>query len=140
MHNRYSDIGKFITDSSQLKLEGNSEVYISSEENYDIVVDLDEQSSKFEELKPFIVFIAKHVCELDNIAQRYIRLNHPGSQFPYNLAIIYIDSHDTIRFDYWGTIENTQFSVVFKDEGNEFKLKGFGLRDDIPDNWDEDIV
>ena len=39
MYNRYHDIRKFITDPEKLQMMNGSEVYISSEEDYDIVVD-----------------------------------------------------------------------------------------------------
>lgn len=41
MYNRYHDIRKFITDPEKLQMMNGSEVYISSEEDYDIVVDLE---------------------------------------------------------------------------------------------------
>ena len=37
-------------------------VYISSEEDYDIVVDLKEHKEEFESLKPFIALIARNIC------------------------------------------------------------------------------
>lgn len=43
MYNRYNDIGKLVTDSSELEIINGSEVYISNEDNYDIVVDLEGQ-------------------------------------------------------------------------------------------------
>ena len=40
MYNRYNDIEKFVIDPNKLQVVNGSEVYISSEENYNIVVDL----------------------------------------------------------------------------------------------------
>ena len=54
-----------------------SEVYISSEEDYNIVVDLKEYKEEFESLRPFIALIARNICELDNTAQKFDRL-HSG--------------------------------------------------------------
>lgn len=139
MYNRYNDIRKFITDDSKLKIENGSEVYISSEENYDIVVDLDDRIDEFDKIKPLIVFVAKNVCELDNIVQRFDRKCLNGNQFPYELEIIYIDKPNFIKFQYWGTTENTMFDVVFKYENNKFVLKSFGLCDNIPADWDKEI-
>lgn len=133
MYNRYDDLGKFITDSSQLRITNATEVYISSDENYGIVVDLDGQADKFEALKPFIVFLAEHICELDNMAQRFSSLRHPNERhFPFDLAIIYLEEPDIVRLEYWGILENTVFDVAFRYKENEFELIKFGMLDHIP--------
>ena len=56
MYNRYHDIKKFVTDPEKLQIVNGSEVYISSEEDYDIVVDLAGHIADFEGLKPFDYF------------------------------------------------------------------------------------
>ena len=73
MYNRYHDIEKFITNPEKLQIVNGWEVYISSEENYDIVVDLEGHKEEFESLKPFIAFIARNICELDNTVQKFDR-------------------------------------------------------------------
>ena len=50
MYNRYHDIKKFITNPKKLQIVNGSEVYISSEEDYDIVVDLEGHTADFEGL------------------------------------------------------------------------------------------
>lgn len=141
MYNRYNDLKKFITDSSELKIVNNSEVYVSSEDNYDIVIDLDGQIDKFEKLKPFIIFITKHICELDNIAQRFSSLcHHNDRKFSFELEIVYIDETDVVRLEYWGTSENTVFDVVFRYINNEFVLEKFGMLDNIPYDWEEKLL
>ena len=92
MYNRYHDIKKFITDPEKLQIVNSSEVYISSEENYDIVVDLAGHIADFEGLKPFIVLVAQSLCELDNTAQKFDRLYSKSSQFPYDVEIVFIDT------------------------------------------------
>ena len=67
MHDRYADIEKFITDPDKLQITNGSEVYISSEDNHDIVVDLQGHTEDFEQLKPFISFASdpgyfRHKC------------------------------------------------------------------------------
>lgn len=57
MYDRYADMEKFITDPDKLQIVNGSEVYISSENDYDIVVDLQGRVEEFEQLKPFIVFV-----------------------------------------------------------------------------------
>lgn len=136
MYNRYSDVTKFVTDPSKLQIANGSEVYISSEENFDIVVDLQNQAEKFEQLKPFIAFVAQSVCELDNTAQKFDKLHSGSGQFPYIVAIIFIDD-PYIIFRYWGTEENTEFDVVFEHSEGKFTLKGFGTILDISPNWEE---
>lgn len=69
--NRYGDISKFITDPDLLQVTGDECVYISNENDYDIAVDLETCYASFDEVKPFIAFLATQICELDNIAQRF---------------------------------------------------------------------
>lgn len=138
MYNRYGDIEKFITDPDKLQITNDSEVYISSEDNYDIVFDLQGHSEEFEQLKPFITFVARSVCELDNMAQKFDKLYSGNSQFNYIVAIIFIDN-PYIIFRYWGTEENTEFDVVFEHSKDKFILKSFGTIFDISSNWEETL-
>ena len=134
MYNRYHDIKKFVTDPEKLQIVNGSEVYISSEEDYDIVVDLKEHKEEFESLKPFIAFIARNICELDNTAQKFNRLHSGESRFPFDLELIFIDVSHVI-LEYWGTEVNTQFDVVFDYIKDKFTLKKFGIIQDIPAYW-----
>jgi len=136
MYNRYCDIKKFITDPEKLQIVNGSEVYISSEEDYDIVVDLKEHKEEFESLKPFIAFIARNICELDNTAQKFNRLHSGESRFPFDLELIFIDVSHVI-LEYWGTEVNTQFGVVFEYSKDKFTLKKFGMIQDIPADWEQ---
>ena len=137
-YNRYSDINKFVTDPNELKIVDNSYVYISREEDYGIALDLDERVSEFEMLKSQIVFVAEHICELDNMAQRFIYMRHPEEkEFMDTLEIVYIDDPNIVTLEYWGYHVNTQYLVEFKYEDNRFKLKSFGMVNDIPDNWEK---
>ena len=136
MYNRYHDIKKFVTDPEKLQIVNGSEVYISSEEDYDIVVDLKEHKEEFECLKPFIAFIARNICELDNTAQKFNRLHSGESRFPFDLELIFIDVSHVI-LEYWGTEVNTQFGVVFEYSKDKFTLKKFGMIQDIPADWEQ---
>ena len=136
MYNRYHDIKKFVTDPEKLQIVNGSEVYISSEEDYDIVVDLKEHKEEFESLKPFIAFIARNICELDNTAQKFNRLHSGESRFPFDLELIFIDVSHVI-LEYWGTEVNTQFGVVFEYSKDKFTLKKFGMIQDIPADWEQ---
>lgn len=71
MYDRYADMEKFITDPDKLQIVNGSEVYISSEYDYDIAVDLQGRVEDFEQLKPFIILVAKSICELDNTVQKF---------------------------------------------------------------------
>ena len=71
--NRYGDLSKFITDPDLLQATGDGGVYISNEDNYDIAVYLETCYASFDEVKPFIVFLATQICELDNAVQRFHR-------------------------------------------------------------------
>lgn len=139
MYNRYHDIEKFITNPEKLQIVNGSEVYISSEENYDIVVDLEGHKEEFESLKPFIAFIARNICELDNTVQKFDRLHSGESRFPFDLELIFIDASHVI-LEYWGTEVNTQFDVVFEYSKDKFTLKKFGMIQDIPADWEQDLI
>ena len=71
--NRYGDLSKLITDQDLLQVTEDESVYISNENDYDIAVDLESCYAPFDEVKPFIAFLATQICELDNIAQRFHR-------------------------------------------------------------------
>lgn len=136
MYNRYYDIKKFITDPEKLQIVNGAEVYISSEEDYDIVVDLKGHKEEFESLKPFIAFVARNICELDNIAQKFDKLHSGESRFPFDLELVFIDVSHVI-LEYWGTEVNTQFDVVFEYSKDKFTLKKFGMIQDIPADWEQ---
>ena len=139
MYDRYADMEKFITDPDKLQIVNGSEVYISSENDYDIAVDLQGRVEEFERLKPFIVFVAKSICELDNTVQKFDSRhswNRPGGQFQYQIAAVFVDD-PYIILEYWGTEENTQFDVVFEHDKGKFLLRSFGTMQDIPENWEE---
>lgn len=136
MYNRYYDIKKFITDPEKLQIVNGSEVYISSEEDFDIVVDLKGHKEEFESLKPLIAFVARNICELDNTAQKFDRLHSGESRFPFDLELVFIDVSHVI-LEYWGTEVNTQFDVVFEYSKDKFTLKKFGMIQDIPVDWEQ---
>ena len=71
LSNRYGDISKFIIDMEQLCIADDGYIYISEEEDYDIAVDMESCYGSLDEVKSFIVFLAKHICELDNLVQRF---------------------------------------------------------------------
>lgn len=139
MKNRYIDLEKFVTTSNDLTIVNTSEVYISSAENYDIVVDLDNRISEFETLKPFISLIAMNICKIDNMVQEYNQLHCQDSRFDFDLAVIYLDEPNLIRLDYWGIKVNTQFTVFFEYKNNQFILMGFGRINNISPDWNKTI-
>lgn len=137
MYNRYQDIDKFITDVNELRMDKDGGVYISSEEDYGIMVDLEEQMDKFEELKSQIVFAAEHIGELDNMVQRYSKKRWNETVEDY-VALVYIDEPNLITLEYWGARVNTQYLVEFEYTDNQFVLKSFGMNKDIPADWDKE--
>lgn len=164
MYNRYSDISKFVTDIDKLQMD--EEFYVDISEYYDIAIDLEECSNNFENQKNFIIYLIKHICELDNMVQRFhnskkpkekkivlpssfgtIRFDYGQSMeneievinkdFPFELSIIYLTKGNIVVFDYWHTKVNSQFEVRFEYKNGVFYLRSFGAFDCIPDNWDE---
>ena len=132
---RYGDLSKFITDPDKLELVNGTEVCISAEEDYDIAVDLEGQEEKFDALRPSIAFVAKNICRLDDLVQRYDQeRERGGGRFPYSLNLVYVDKPCLI-LEYCGMIENTTFDVVFRQEDGKFILEGFGMRNNLPPDW-----
>ena len=109
--NRYGDLSKFITDPDLLQVTGDECIYISNENDYDIAVDLETCYAFFDEVKPFITFLATQICEMDNAAQRFHRKKR---------------------------VKNSQLEVVFEYKENKFFLWTYGAIDNIPDNWEDE--
>ena len=132
---RYGDLSKFITDPDGLELDQHALVYLSAEDDYDIAVDLERQEEKFDTLRPYIAFVAKNICRLDDLVQRYDReRERGGGRFPYSLNLVYVDKPCLI-LEYCGMIENTTFDVVFRQEDGKFILESFGMRNNLPPDW-----
>ena len=167
MYDRYGDISKFITDPDRLVMEHDKSVYISREEDYDIWVDMEACCEYFEKIKPFIVTVAKHICEMDNTVQRFhytMRFNDKplglaklpsprgilrydfnrcmvrgakDEAFSFILAPVYIEKPDRVTLVYWATNENNQFDAEFEYKDGKFFLRRYGMIDLIPDDWDK---
>ena len=143
MYDRYADMEKFITDPDKLQIVNGSEVYISSEYDYDIAVDLQGRVEDFEQLKPFIILVAKSICELDNTVQKFvyqhnwialsplILLSEPP--FYYDIETVFIND-PYIILKYWGTEEDRDFDVVFEFKNGKFVLRNFDTVRDIPED------
>lgn len=125
MYDRYGDISKFITDPDRLEIADGECVYISGERDYDIAVDLEGCYDTFENVKPFIALIAKHVCELDNTVLRFNNTTRFNDK-PLKLAKLPCPE-GFLRYDYSGCIEKTHeeerefhfiLSLIFIDKPN----------------------
>ena len=121
MYDRYGDISKFITDPEKLELVDNEYVYISGENDYDITVDLDGCYGSFNEVKPFIAFVAEHINELDNTVQRFnkqkrVRKNgYSAGKLPSPIGIT--------RFDYNKSMEDEPDIQTRESKGFPFELE-----------------
>lgn len=166
MYDRYGDISKFITDPNKLELT-DGECVISND--YDIVVDMGECYADFDAVKPVIAEIARHIGEMDNMVQRFNSMkrmkkagavplpsslgitrfdysqsmeNNPNPEdkdFPFYLEIVYLPKPNTVGLVYWGTRENSEFSVDFECKDGKYFLRTFGAFENIPDNWEKNI-
>lgn len=166
MYDRYGDISKFITDPNLLVMTEEKSVYISRTEDYDITVELEDCLCSFENIKPFIVTVAEHVCEMDNTIQRFhgtmrfsgeplgpARLPSPPgvlrydfnkcmirksreSEFMFELAMIYIERLNSAALVYWAVDKNDEFAAEFEYKDGKFFLRKYGMIDLIPDDWD----
>ena len=96
--NRYGDLSKFITDPDLLQVTGDECIYISNENenDYDIAVDLETCYAFFDEVKPFITFLATQICEMDNAAQRFHRKKRVKNS---QLEVVF--EHQFTTFEYF---------------------------------------
>lgn len=118
MYDRYGDISKFITDADQLCVIDNEFIYISSENDYDIAVDLEGCYTSFDELKPFIAFLAAHICELDNTVQRFNRQKRvKNNGYGY---VCLPSPAGILRFDYSQSMEDVPDHEQKSQGKNEF--------------------
>lgn len=145
MYDRYKDISKSITDPDKLEPADNGCVYISSENDYDIEININMKDCyrSFEEVKPYIALIVSHINELDNTVQRFDCSNSMEDEpdprmrsFPFELAVIKIEKPNFVTFDYWGTDCNSQFDVTFEYKDEKFFLRKFGAFASVPDDWE----
>lgn len=133
--NRYGDLGKFITDPDKLVLNG-EEVIMSDYKDYgyDITFDMEEAPCEFEELRGFIADLAKELCELDNIVQKFAC--HEGETMTdFELSLVGLDESYNVYLVYYGTKVADVCEVMFEKKNDRYYLRKFGWVVDIPDDW-----
>ena len=138
IYKRYKDADKLIVDADGLKLSDDALVLIYHEDKWydDVLMDLEGQTVSFEKLKPYIIFAAKNLVEMDVIAQKYSALHGDGRFVDgYEVTYVFLDVPDRIRLRYCGINQNSEFDVVFQYIDGGFSLKSFGMKKDIPSNW-----
>lgn len=138
---RYTDTAKLITNIDKLKLTDAGEVLIYCGDKWygEVTVNLEGKEEKFEELKPAIVYIAENLWKIDLIAQKYSNLRG-DSKFAYSYEMVYIclNTLDEISVRYYGMQMNSEFDVIFRRVNDEFLLKSFGTRKNIPPDWNRE--
>ena len=97
-------------------------------------------------MKPFIILVAKSICELDNTVQKFefqhnwIALSpqfyHQSPPFYYDIETVFIND-PYIILKYWGTEEDRDFDVVFIHKNDRFVLRNFDTIQDIPEDWED---
>lgn len=136
-YNRY-DRSMFIADEREIKIYGECYVSIFKEGDYEIGIFLGKGALEIDDIKKYIMSLIEHICELDNIVQKYNSIRYPQEHdFPFELNCIQIDGPKDIRFQYDCYLYNTSFDVGFKWIENQFVLKSFGMVKDIPEDWDK---
>lgn len=128
--NRYGDLSKFITDPDLLQATGDGGVYISNEDNYDIAVYLETCYASFDEVKPFIVFLATQICELDNAVQRFhwkkrIKKNGRGYvRLPSSPGTLSIDYSQSMEDNPTPQEEKSDFilAYIYMEEKNQISF------------------
>ncbi|MDE6550503.1 MAG: hypothetical protein K2M44_03285 [Clostridia bacterium] len=72
---------------------------MSGNKDYGIVFDMEDAPCGFEELRPFIANLAKDICELDNIVQKFAI--HEGEDFSdYNIFAVTTDENYNVYLIY----------------------------------------
>ena len=97
IYKRYKDADKLIVDADGLKLSDDALVLIYHEDKWydDVLIDLEGQAVSFEKLKPYIIFAAKNLAEMDVIAQKYSAL-HGDGRFVDGYEVTYVFLCDKI--------------------------------------------
>ena len=94
IYKRYKDADKLIVDADGLKLSDDALVLIYHEDKWydDVLIDLEGQAVSFEKLKPYIIFAAKNLAEMDVIAQKYSALHGDGRFVDgYEVTYVFLD-------------------------------------------------
>ena len=128
LHKRYTDNTKLISNADELQLTNQTEVVIYRKDKWqdEIIVDLEEQAENFEQLKPYIAYIAQNLSNMDCMVQKYSK--EPKFAFDFILAYVYMDLSNHIILEYWGTTVNTTFQVIFEQANGKFHLKKCGTK------------
>ena len=101
MYHRYQDLSRFVTDMERLKITEGRFAVLSEEEDYDIVVDLEESFAPLEELKPMLAELEPQISEMDAMVQKYAEEHWGMSEFPYHLEFIEIPDQNGLKALYW---------------------------------------
>lgn len=140
---RYVDTAKLITDIEKFELTSAGEILIYCGDKWydEVTVNLEGQEEKFEEVKSVIAYIAKNLYKIDLIAQRYDTLYGDGKfASSYEIGYICLNALNEISVRYYGMKVNTEFDVIFQYINDEFLLKSFGMRKNIPLDWDRESL
>ncbi|MDE5591292.1 MAG: hypothetical protein K2J60_19470 [Acetatifactor sp.] len=132
--NRYGNLEKFITDPDKLVLNNGEEVIMSGYGDYCITFDMEDAPCGFEELRGFIAQLAKEICELDNIVQKYA-CHEGGTMTDYELSVVCLDKDYNVHLVYEGTKVANVCEVMFEKKNGRYYLRKFGWVVDIPDDW-----
>ncbi len=132
--NRYGDIGKFITDPDKLVLKNGEEVIMSDYRDYCITFDMEDAPCGFEELRGFIAGLAKDLCGLDNIVQKFAC--HEGETMTdHELSEVRLDEDYNVYLVYYGIKVANVCEVMFERKNGKYYLRRYGWAVDIPDDW-----
>ena len=140
IHERYKDKERLLLNADQLTLTEDTLVQIYQGDKFfdEVFIDLEEDVEKFELLKPYMIWIAENLCQMDIIVQKYnILRGLPKFAMEFSIGNIYLELPDKIRIRYYGTYENTEFVVLLQYINDKFILQQYGNRTDILQDWDK---
>lgn len=136
---RYNDKKRLMQNEDELKLTHRTmvELYRGNTEEDEVSLDLEEHAAQFEELKPYIIYVARNLAKMDTIVQTF-SARKTDTNFAERFIISYITwkAPDILCITYFGTLENTEFDAVFQCVEDTFILKSCGAMKDIPQDWE----
>ena len=138
---RYTEQKELIQHADELELTGGRSVllYRGNQWLEEVSVDLGREADRFEALRPYLLKIGAALSGLDASVQKYSALYGGDSRFSehYYVADMGLEGDGVLRLTYFGSVENTEFDVCFQDMGDRFLLRSYGMKKEIPPDWEE---
>lgn len=126
MKKRYKNI--LINNMDDIKIINDDEVLVYQDEGIydDVYFSLEDVREEVDSLKPLLLLVAQNLSRMDEMVQQYDSKCNFAEKF--DLAVIYPELPDIIRFVYWGNDVNTEFETRFQVKDGQFMLITYGRK------------